>query len=211
MFRAMPMVFLGALAGVVAGCVTTETVHRPPPEPIPTGAVHQVHAAWEGRLMVTQDVVNNGVPLIGLAGRMYLFGPQVGYPVQGDGMAIIDLHDATQANAQTKPQLLERWEIDAVTLKRLMKKDTIGWGYTLFLPWKTYRPEITKVQLQIRYVPEKGGLPLFSPPSMITLNNDTQINVTQRQVPAGTTPAAPAAAPPAGSFVPPPPTPAPRP
>ena len=144
-----------------------------------------MHTTWENHVVVTQDVVNNGRPLVGLGGRVYLFGQELGHPVPGDGMAIIEAADATHANAQTKPQLIERWEIDAETLKRLLRKDMIGWGYSLFLPWQTYRPDITKVQLQVRYVPAKGGLPLFSPPSVITLRNETpQVTMTQREVPA---------------------------
>jgi hypothetical protein len=139
--------------------------------------------------MTTPDVVNNGAPLVGLAGRVYLFGQALGHPVAGNGMAIIELQDLTHANAQTKPRLLERWEIDSVTLNRLLRKDTIGWGYTLFLPWSTYRQDISKVQLQVRYVPEKG-LPLFSPPAVVTLSSDTQITVSQRrQVGSTVTPA----------------------
>jgi hypothetical protein len=143
--------------------------------------------------MVTQDVVNGGQPLSGLGGRLYLFGQELGAPVIGDGSAIIDLCDVTPETTQGKPKLLERWEIDQATLKRLARKDTIGWGYTLFLPWSTCRPEMTRVQLQVRYVPEKG-LPLFSPPALISLRNDAPVTTTTtRQIVPGT-PGQPAAA-----------------
>lgn len=179
MSRRMRVICLSLIIGLVPGCVTAEINSRPV-EIAPTGAVHQVHAAWENRIMTTPDVVNSGKPLIGLAGRVYLFGQELRNPVAGDGMAIIDLCDLSKVDADAKPQLLERWEIDAATFKRLLRKDTIGWGYTLFLPWNTHRPDITKVQLQVRYVPEKG-LPLFSPPTVVTLRNDTQFTVTQRR------------------------------
>ena len=32
----------------------------------------------------------------------------------------------------------------------------VGDGYTLFLPWETYRPEITQIKLQMAYVPHNG-------------------------------------------------------
>jgi hypothetical protein len=180
----MTQTTLGALAAfALAGCVITEGFHRPKEE-MPTGPVHQVHATWESRVMTTQDVLNQGAPLSGLAGRMYLFGQELGAPVGGDGIAIVDLHDVSPETTQGKPKLLERWEIDRETLKRLARKDTIGWGYTLFLPWSTYRPDVTRVQLQVRYVPEKG-LPLFSPPAVIGLPNEAPVVKTARQIIAG--------------------------
>ncbi len=179
----MSRLFLLGTSVILAGCVTTEVVQRPKELAPPPGAVLQVHAVWENRVMVTQDVVNNGAPLVGLAGRMYLFGEQIGYPLVGDGAAVIELADLAHADAQHPPKVLERWEIDKATLKRLLKKDTIGWGYTLFLPWGTYSPDITQVQLQVRYLPDKG-LPLFSPPAMVALRKEGDLVVTQRQAPA---------------------------
>ena len=174
---------LMALICLSAGCVLTESAQRPKEQPPPTGEVHQVAADWENRIVVTPDVVNGGTPLVGLAGRLYLFGEQFGQPVLGDGMAVIELCDVARLDQQGKPQLLERWEIDRTTLKRLVKKDMIGWGYTLFLPWQTYRPDLGRVQLQVRFLPDKG-LPLFSPPSLVALRNDPQLTVTQRLAPA---------------------------
>ncbi|MCI0680643.1 MAG: hypothetical protein L0Y71_00950 [Gemmataceae bacterium] len=184
------------LCWLCVGCVTTSTSQRPKQETPPVLPAYQVHATWENRVMITQDVVNNGKPLIGLAGRMYLFGQELGHPVGGDGMAIIELADVTHANAQNKPQLLERWEIDPATLQRLLRKDMIGWGYTLFLPWRTYRPDIAKVQMQVRYVPAKG-LPLFSPPAVVTLRQEAPaLAHSQRTVPASAVTPSPAILPP---------------
>ena len=33
----------------------------------------------------------------------------------------------------------------------------IGYGYTLFLPWGTYKPEINQIHLKARFVTAKGG------------------------------------------------------
>ena len=185
---------------VAAGCVTTSTAMRPKEITPPPQPAYQVQATWENRVLMVQDVVNNGQPLLGLGGRVYLFGQELGYPVIGDGIATVEVSDVTHANAQTKPRLLERWEIDAETLRRLIRKDMIGWGYSLFLPWQTYRPDITRVQLQVRYVPAKG-MPLFSPPSVVTLRNETPVvNYTQREAPASSVI-------PSTAILPPPPTP----
>jgi hypothetical protein len=78
----------------------------------------------------------------------------------------VDLFDETAGPAQVQ---LERWTFDPLTLKRLLRKDIIGWGYTLFLPWSTYRPEIAVVRLKLCYQP-KNGSPLYAE-SAVTLND----------------------------------------
>ena len=174
---------LAACACFGTGCVLTETAQRPK-EVAPTGAVSQVHATWENRVVLTPDVVHGGVQMPGLACRMYLLD-QEGRPIQGAGSVIVDLHElvkADAANQPPQPKLLERWEIDQATLHRLLRKDEIGWGYTLFLPWGSYRPELARVQMQIRYLDK--GLPQFSPPAVVSLHNEGTITLTQHQVPA---------------------------
>jgi hypothetical protein len=134
----------------------------------PENPIHQVHAIWENRVMVTADSVNQGRPLNGLAGRVYLFGPEVGFPLKAEGAITVDLHEVL---ADGKTKMLERWEIDPVTLQKLCRTDTLGWGYTLFLPWATFRPDIQRVQLQVKFAPDRG-MPLFSPASPVTLRQD---------------------------------------
>jgi len=170
-----------------AGCVLTESVQRPPQETAPTGSVAQVLATWENKVVMTPDIVNGGAPMPGLACRMYLLEPS-GRPIQGEGSIMVDLREAPApgADAQTQTKLIERWEIPHDALQRLLSRDQIGWGYTLYLPWGTYRPEIRRVQLQIRYLDK--GLPQFSPPTVVTLRNareDNQVTTTSFQAPAG--------------------------
>jgi hypothetical protein len=184
----------------LAGCVVTNPFQAPKEEP-PTGFAQKIEAAWEGRIMTTQDIVNQGAPLKGIAGRLYLFGPD-GFPLVGDGTAIVDLCDVTPETTGGQPKLLERWEIDRETLRKLAKKDMIGWGYTLFLPWSTCRPEINRVQLQVRYAPDKA-LPLFSSPSVVTLHTQMPpVTITTRQVPVAPPAAAQATAAQATAAVP---------
>jgi len=196
---------VGLLASLLAGCATTETSFRPRmPAPPGPGAPCQVHAAWENRIMVTEDVVNNGQRLVGLAGRVYLFGEELGHPMPGDGNAMVELCNLDKLDSKGNPELMEQWVIHKDDFRRLLKKDMIGWGYTLFLPWRSYRPDITKVQLQVRYLPDKG-LPLYSPPAVVSLRGETQLTVSQRQMPslAPSPPSTTAAAPPATVAAPP--------
>jgi hypothetical protein len=118
----------------------------------------------------TPDPARGGVPAPGLVGRLYLFGPNVDFPKVGDGGVVVDLYNETPAADGKSHVLLEQWRFDPDTLKRLLKRDMIGWGYTLFLPWGTCSPAVTHVQLQLRYEPRKGA-PLFAPPISLTLEH----------------------------------------
>ena len=42
-----------------------------------------------------------------------------------------------------------------------LRTDGIGQGYSLSLPWPSYRPDVAQVQLQVRYEPRKG-LPVLT-------------------------------------------------
>jgi hypothetical protein len=144
----------------LTGCVTTSSF-VPASWDKPTGEICQVAAAWVPEVVYTPDPVHGGDSRPGFAGRVYLFGEEVKYPLVGDGTIIVTLYDETKGRAQNKVPL-EEWRFDAETLKRLERKDTVGWGYTLFLPWGTYRPDIKQIQLRLRYHKHAGGLPLYA-------------------------------------------------
>jgi hypothetical protein len=158
------------LLALAPGCVTTGAwvsgLDNPPPKP-----ACQVVATWTNQVLFTPDPVHNGEPTPGIAGRIYLFGPTVDYPVPGDGTLTIDLFDEAHPSSSQPPVPLEEWRIDRDTLKRLEHRDAIGQGYTLFLPWGTYRPDITRVRIKVRYDPAKGG-PLYASGAPLTLNKD---------------------------------------
>jgi hypothetical protein len=148
-----------ALTVLAAGCVPLDgfvgTGAKPLQEP-----VCQVAATWYPEVVSTPDPTKRGAPTPGLAGRMYLFGTEVAAPLVGDGSVRVELYDDTHAEPG-KPQIpLEVWNIDKVTLDRLKRRDPVGWGYTLFLPWGSYKPEITRVHLRLCYKPAKGA-PLY--------------------------------------------------
>jgi hypothetical protein len=180
---------------LAAGCETTGTFICTGDQP-PTGSVHQVVATWNNQVFTAPDPVHGGAAVTGLAGRLYLFGPQLDFPLEGDGAVVVDLYDPTSGTAAPNgtPVPLEEWRFDKDTLKRLERKDMIGWGYTLFLPWGTYRPEIKQVRLQVRYEPP-GGSPLYDQSSPLRLIPAEDVKVTSKSVPLG----APAGAAPAAA------------
>jgi hypothetical protein len=169
-FQAFALVCGLLPAGLTTGCVSTDEFLNSPPEkppPVPCRVV----ATWNPEVVFTPDPVQGGNPTPGLVGRMYLFGEEISSPLVGDGAVVVDLYDLAQT-ADGKPGvMLEEWQIDPDTLKRLQRKDPVGWGYNLFLPWGTYKPDITHVQLRLRYVPP-NGTPLYADSSPLTLNRD---------------------------------------
>jgi hypothetical protein len=160
-----------ALAALVAppGCVGFDTFTSKPAGP-PKEPVCKVVVAWVPQVIMTPDVVNNGKALRCLAGRMYLFGADLKHQVAGDGSLTVDLYDlSTHDPATGEPAHLERWEIDGATLnEKLLKHDFWGWGYTLALPFNTYRPDLLRVEMRTRYQPKEGA-PLFAETSTVTL------------------------------------------
>jgi hypothetical protein len=128
--------------------------------------VTQVSATWGNEVAVTSDVVNHGALLPGLAGRLYLFGADPGHPVKGDGKLTVELFDLGQRGPGGAP--IQRWVFDKITLNRLLRKDLIGWGYTIFCPWPDYRPELRHFEVRVCFEPE-NGTPVFAPLSKINL------------------------------------------
>jgi len=151
----------------------------------PTGAICQVAATWKNDVLFTPDPTHGGNPIPGLAGRLYLFGPEMGTPLIGDGTLIVDLFDEANPKKDDNgnPTPLEEWRIDKETLRRLERRDVVGWGYTLFLPWATYKPEITQVHLKVCYQPAKG-MPYYAYSSPMTLGDgDTKVGLEQVSYP----------------------------
>jgi hypothetical protein len=154
-----------AASALSAGCATTDWMTAKGLTTAP--AACQMMAIWPPHLEYAADPANNGKPLPGLAGRVYLFGPNLKEALIGDGSLTAEAYDDAE-----EPTLLERWEIDPTTLKRLAKEDgLVGWGYTVYLPWTKRSPDLTKMRkvlLRLKYQPPKG-MPLYTE-NLITLS-----------------------------------------
>jgi hypothetical protein len=159
-----------ALIVSFAGCAplvpfVAAPVNEPPK---PSAACCQAVVQWSNRVHYEPDPANGGVLTPGIIGRFYLFDAQVKDSLVGDGSILVSLFDDSGPTKSEKP--IEIWFIDPDTLKRLLRQDNIGWGYTLFLPWTTYKREINNVHLTVRYDP-KSGSPLYTPSSPLTLDH----------------------------------------
>lgn len=98
----------------------------------------------------------NQEPVPAIACRLYLFDSTGGEPITADGKVEIELYDDTGRNLEKQSQLIERWLIDNNMLKQSMVRDAVGAGYSLTLPWSTYKPEITQIHLVVKYQPTSG-------------------------------------------------------
>jgi hypothetical protein len=139
-----------------SGCVSTDQlvtdlVGNPP------STVTQVVAYWGSQLMPGVDPVHNGAPLYGIAGRVYLFGPGLGENLVADGKLVVEMYGMVPEQPQGPPALLETWEIKKDILNGVcLRRDGFGAGYTLNLPWEHYRPDVTHLDIRVRYEPNKG-------------------------------------------------------
>ncbi len=156
------------LIALAAGCATlgvdSEHLKSPPP---PCASPCQLVATWGNSVRYAPDPSHGGAPVPGLSGRLYLFGQEMSFPLAGDGKISVLLSDETNGAVVQK----EVWNIDADTLKSWLRRDQIGWGYTMFLPWTTYRPDMTKLRMRVCYAPAKGAPLYFEGPLTIAPEN----------------------------------------
>jgi hypothetical protein len=128
---------------------------------------------WLPRAVQGVDVVHSGKMVVGLAGRVWLLGADGGPPLVGDGSLTVELYTDPPAPG-AGPLLLENWSLKHDDLhKKCLKRDMIGWGYNLELPWNTYRPDLTHVLMRVSYKPAKGA-PLYSALQPVTLSDENQ-------------------------------------
>jgi len=128
-------------------------------------------ATWSNRIIHSPDPTRGGATAPGIAGRLYYFGPGIEVPMPMMGTVKVSLYDHSPKRETAEPKLLEEWNFDTITLKKLERPDAFGVGYTLFLPWATYRPDVSKVHLQVRH--DCGdGTGQMAPGSTLTLEHN---------------------------------------
>jgi hypothetical protein len=156
--RLLALLALGCTISL-SGCLTTEqwlTKKGPP-----TGEVSHLAAKWENQVFQAPNLDKNGETIPCLGGRLYLFGPDMKFPIAAKGTITVQMLVDGLVEADGRPKALETWNYGAKDLKAGLNKDIIGWGYTVLLPWSTFHPGITNVELVLCYTPPQG-VPLYS-------------------------------------------------
>lgn len=127
------------------------------------GEIAQVAAVWADGLVMQADPAQGGRITPGFAGRVYFFNQDMSQTRQADGTLTISLYDNTQAAAADPPPK-EVWNLDAATLASIQKRDAVGWGYNIWLPWSTMSAKTNAVTLVVEYR-DPTGRPLWSAPT----------------------------------------------
>jgi hypothetical protein len=167
-------VLLLGLAGLLsAGCVGLN-VQTNQDAPNGSDSACELGVRWRPEVAYAPDPANGGQQTPGLVGRVYLFNKKM-LPVEGEGSLHVELSDA----AVNPPKALEQWNFDAVTLQKYQRKDAVGPGYSVFLPWSTYSKDITNVVLKVAFKPVKGS-PLFASPASVLLDGGPKNPMTAR-------------------------------
>ncbi len=153
----------------LTGCMSVQ-FHRPtwnwPWSDAPRiGDVAQVAAMWADGVVTQADPSQGGKPTPGFSGRIYLLSPGLGETLAANGRLVILLYDDAQPpTAEAIPR--ESWEIDEINLAKVLRKDAVGWGYNLWLPWTTIQSDVRNITLVAKYLPNQGPELYSSPLSM---------------------------------------------
>jgi len=131
--------------------------------------VPQVVADWDNEIVVGVDPAKRGETMHGVSGRVYLFAGSKMENVMADGRLVIEMWGINPENPLAGKVCLQPWVIDKDILNReyLNTGGIFGPCYSLKLPWPGYRPDISQVEMRLRYEPAKG-IPLYDM-HMVTL------------------------------------------
>lgn len=131
--------------------------------------VAEVATAWRNKIEYLPNPAAGGAMQPGLAGQVFLYTAEA-KPAVANGNLIVDLIDETPRPPGVPPLTPERWEFKKDVLKNLRTLDErFGECYVIFLPWPTYRPDVTHIRLRVRYEPEGGGFPIYAPETRLIL------------------------------------------
>lgn len=145
----------------------------------PVTPATEIGVTWQHKLAYLPNPAQNGTPVIGLVGQMFLFGTGPRMPfAPADGKLTVAMYDASTLTAAAELPRLGSWTFDKEALKKLVTVDErFGKSYALFLPWPDYRPDITRVKLAVKYEPEQG-YPLFAEASTVAIDTRDGSNPT---------------------------------
>ena len=173
------LLMVGLLLVVSSGCSLFDqcSLCKPSePPPAPPQSINHVLTIWDPRVFTAADTQQRGRTMPGLAGRVYLLSEESKKMEEATGRMFVEMYDVTAVPAGGEAKKLVEWNFDPASLKKLLREDQIGKGYTLFLPWETYQPEVKQIKLQLAYV-EPNGAPHYAEPTMVTLKSFEPVTI----------------------------------
>lgn len=166
----MPLV----LVVLAPGCVTPDVPlfrGSAPDEERPC----RILSYWDRNVRIVLDTKSQSLrpremPM--LAGRVYFFGAEAKDTLTPRGLLIVDFYDLN-VPADVEPPLLSRTMYDPNSLQKMRSRNLLGMGYTVLADWPNYDPKYTRVKVQVTFIPEKGGEPVFAEPAIVSLQGAT--------------------------------------
>jgi hypothetical protein len=150
-----------------AGSASLPKIANPFERKIPAS---EMGLAWRNRIAHLPDPARQGAPGPGVVGQLFLVGGPKQTFVEADGILTVDLTDESPRPAGQQGAKPERWQFNKEMLKNLRTLDeTWGQSYVLFLPWRAYKSDITRIKISARY-DQPNGPTLYSQPTVITLD-----------------------------------------
>jgi hypothetical protein len=137
----------------------------------PVGKPDQVSAFWVDGVDVKPDPTQGGVLIPGFAGRIVFMRTKQSDTVAVSAPITIQAYISSPNQNQAIP--LEQWTIQPDHLPLLFKRDIAGWGYTVWLPWNSYSPEIKQVRLIVVYQEKDQAAPLYSEAMTVRVQDPT--------------------------------------
>lgn len=171
------LICAGALP-LALGCQSTkkisveihESLFTATPEP-----AANLGCMWKKQIAHLPDPSKDSVMSPGMVGLANLYSAD-GLPTKVDGDLQIHAYDETPRKPGQSAQMSEGWLLDATTLrKKLATRDDRGMDcYALFLPWPKNWTDVTKVRIQVKYIPKNGGTEITSSDQTMIFEFPTQ-------------------------------------
>jgi hypothetical protein len=205
MTRALAAALVG-VAAFTAGCDTlqrqppasdakssTVAAAAPDPKPAKPGVpVATILATWSPKIELGTNPVDNA-PMPAIVGRVYLFDAK-DRTVEADGKVTVELFNDTNRQVGKPCEKLGNWTIDPKLLAGWRSKDPmIGVGYSMVLPWPTFKSEISQIHMVVHYIP-RSGQTLTLADQIMTVEQSPELLQAQQTTPAQPSSAVAAAA-----------------
>lgn len=145
--------------------------NTPPAKP---GEVSRLTAAFSNKVIYAPDPTRGGDPVPGLLGRLYIFSTDEAVPIEAEGDLVVDVWDNSPKINGGKPKLMEVWHLDPTAFAKFRKRDIIGEGYSIFLPWSTYNIDVRQINVIVRFS-GKDGRVLMTPPEALSVDHATTL------------------------------------
>jgi hypothetical protein len=171
-----------ALACLATGCETTsQWFSATGGGALPSGPPQHMEAIWTKGVQWVADPTKNMQPGPVLACRLYFFaGDDVKYTSTVDGTLTVDLYDDSGRSSGQPSKHMEEWVFKGDALKSQLQKDAwLGQGYTIGLPWPSYRADIKEVHLTLKFEPADGSQAIATTSGIMTLGGPSGAGIQQ--------------------------------